>query len=34
MKAGFHYLVKAKLIRYKNADEINFLEFEEKFENA
>lgn len=33
MKAGFHYIVKAKLIRYKSADEINFLEFEEKFEN-
>lgn len=33
MKAGFHYVVKAKLIRYKNADEIKFLEVEEIFEN-
>lgn len=33
MKAGFHYAVKAKLIRYKSADEIKFLEFEEIFEN-
>lgn len=33
MKATFHYIVKAKLIRYKNPDEINFLEFEEAFEN-
>ncbi len=34
MAAGFHYIVKAKLIRYKNADEIKLLEVEEKFENA
>ncbi len=33
MKAAFHYLVKAKLIRYINADDINFIEIEEKFEN-
>ncbi len=33
MAAGFHYVVKAKLIRYKNANEINFLEFEEIFAN-
>jgi len=33
MKAGFHYVVKAKLIRYKSADEIKFLEVEEMFEN-
>ncbi len=33
MNPAFHYVVKAKLIRYKNADDINFLEFEEKFEN-
>ena len=33
MKAGFHYVVKAKLIRYKSADEIKFLEIEEVFEN-
>ena len=33
MKTGFHYVVKAKLIRYKNANEIDFLEVEEKFEN-
>lgn len=34
MKAGFHYLVKAKLIRYKSANEIKFMEFEEKFEDS
>lgn len=33
MKTAFHYLVKAKLIRYINADDINFIEVEEKFEN-
>lgn len=33
MKAGFHYVAKAKLIRYKSADEIKFLEVEEIFEN-
>lgn len=33
MKAGFHYVVKAKLIRYKSADEIKFLEIEEEFKN-
>lgn len=31
--AAFHYAVKAKLIRYKSADEINFLEIEEEFKN-
>ena len=29
MKAAIHYVVKAKLIRYQNADEIKFLEIEE-----
>ena len=33
MKAAIHYVVKAKLIRYINADDINFIEVEEKFEN-
>ncbi len=33
MKAGFHYIVKAKLLRYKSADEIKFIEVEEIFKN-
>lgn len=33
MAVGFHYVVKAKLIRYKSADEIKFLEIEEVFKN-
>lgn len=33
MKASFHYVVKAKLIRCKENKEIDFLEFEDKFEN-
>lgn len=33
MKAAIHYVVKAKLIRYINADDINFIDVEEKFEN-
>ena len=33
MKAAFHYVVKAKLIRLKSTHEVDFVEFEEKFEN-
>jgi Putative DNA-binding domain len=33
MKPAFHYIVKAKLIRYTENKEIDFLEFEDKFEN-
>ncbi len=33
MKPAFHYIVKAKLIRYQKDNEINFLEFEDKFED-
>lgn len=33
MKAAFHYVVRAKLIRLKKGNEIDFLEFEDKFEN-
>jgi hypothetical protein len=33
MKAAFHYVVKAKLIRFKENNEIDFSEFEEMFEN-
>lgn len=34
MKAAFHYIVKAKLIRFIKDGEINFIEFNEKFENS
>ena len=33
MKAAIHYVVKAKLIRLIKGNEIDFLEFEEKFES-
>ncbi len=33
MKTAFHYLVKAKLVRFKNGNDVDFLEFEEKFED-
>ena len=33
MKPAFHYIVKAKLIRYQKGNDINFLEFEDKFED-
>ncbi|WP_375579369.1 ATP-binding protein [Marivirga tractuosa] len=33
MKGAIHYVVKAKLIRLVKGNEIDFLEFEEKFEN-
>ena len=33
MQASFHYIVKAKLIRFIKGNEIDFLEFEDKFEN-
>ena len=33
MKASFHYVVKAKLIRLIKENEIDFLDVEEKFEN-
>lgn len=33
MKTSFHYIVKAKLIRFIEGKEIDFLEFEDKFEN-
>lgn len=33
MTAAFHYIVRAKLIRYIKGNEIDFLEFENKFEN-
>ena len=33
MKASFHYVVKAKLIRLIKENEIDFFEVEEKFEN-
>lgn len=33
MKASFHYIVKAKLIRFIKQGEINFIEFNEKFES-
>lgn len=33
MKPAFHYIVKAKLIRYTENKEIDFLEFEDSFEN-
>lgn len=33
MKAAIHYVVKAKLIRLKKGNEIDFLEIEEKFES-
>jgi hypothetical protein len=34
MKAAIHYIVKAKLIRFIKDGEVNFLEFNEKFENS
>lgn len=34
MQASFHYIVKAKLIRFIKGNEIDFLEFEDKFENG
>jgi hypothetical protein len=34
MEASFHYTVKAKLIRFIKDGEINFIEINEKFENA
>lgn len=34
MKAAFHYIVKAKLIRFIKNGEINFIEVNEKFENS
>jgi hypothetical protein len=33
MKATFHYGVRAKLVRFINGNDIDFLEFEEKFED-
>ncbi len=33
MQTSFHYIVKAKLIRFIEGKEIDFLEFEDKFEN-
>lgn len=33
MQPSFHYIVKAKLIRLIKGNEIDFLEFEDKFEN-
>lgn len=33
MTAAFHYIVRAKLIRYIKGSEIDFLEFENKFEH-
>src|SRR5574343_86298 len=33
MQTSFHYIVKAKLIRFIEGNEIDFLEFEDKFEN-
>ena len=33
MQSSFHYIVKAKLIRFIKNGEIDFLEFEDKFEN-
>ena len=34
MKSAIHYIVKAKLIRFIKDGEINFLEFNEKFESS
>ncbi|MGL2963858.1 hypothetical protein ACSVH2_08590 [Flavobacterium sp. RSB2_4_14] len=34
MEASFHYVVKAKLIRFIKDDVIDFIEINEKFENA
>jgi len=34
MKAAFHYIVRAKLVRFIKGTEIDFLEFEEKFEDG
>mgnify|MGYP006266734907 FL=1 len=34
MKGAIHYIVKAKLIRFIKDGEVNFLEFNEKFENS
>ena len=33
MKAAFHYLVKAKVIRKKEDNELDFVEINKKFEN-
>ena len=33
MKVAFHYIIKAKLIRFTEGNGIDFSEFEEKFED-
>jgi hypothetical protein len=33
MKAAFHYIVKIKIIRYNSKDEIDFFNYEKKFEH-